>query len=709
MQPKTSFWNFLLFIVLSVTIMLGSAYLQNRFAPKPEEKQEQKEQAKDEKEKDKDKDKTDKSKVAETKKDDKQAEPAPKPTPPKVVQSTAPHKEFTIGDDTTRIKAVLTSRGAGVLSLTLNQFKAANYYGRPVDGQLELLGREANSNWASYALYSYEKAEDDRPVLTLGDLEWAAEDRSDAANRKWEVTFTADVPGLEAKISKTFTLAPDQYHLGLQVKMWHAGPSQDKVRLRYQLAGGHGMPLEGVWYNSTFGVALTGLLDERNRFTRDFQESRGIGHKGGGEAVLRGDGKRILYAGITIPFFASVTAVDNEQEKVDFLARSRATVESQTPPQREHLADLTMRVVSEPVELKPGDAPVVQKFLLYNGPVKVKLLGDDAAVEPELLTRYLDKIRLNTLTDYHVQGGGPFVWISENIMSPLGWTALLVSTTNLMHNVLYMLHKVIPNYGICIILLTFLVRGCLHPLSRRQALMSRDMQGKMKALRPELAKLKEKYKDDFRGFSQAQQELYRKHNVNPFAGLAGCLPVLIQMPIFMGLYYALQESVHFRLAPFLWIKNLAAPDMLVWWGESIPWISDVSNLGGMLYLGPYFNILPVLAVTLMLVQQVLTMPAPDPSDEQAVMQAKMMKYMMVFMGIMFYKVAAGLCVYFIVSSCWGLIERKMLPKAAPANAPVQTPAVPNKQRQSSKNGQESPRFAKLKEWWTELLKQAEKK
>src|SRR3954466_1849884 len=85
--------------------------------------------------------------------------------------------------------------------------------------------------------------------------------------------------------------------------------------------------------------------------------------------------------------------------------------------------------------------------------------------------------------------------------------------------------------------------------------------------------------------------------------------------------------------------------------------------GSLLYLGPYFNLLPIVAVTLMIMQQ--KMLTPPATDEQQEMQQKMMKYMMIFFGLMFYKVAAGLCVYFISSSLWGFAVRKLLPKKKP--------------------------------------------
>jgi YidC/Oxa1 family membrane protein insertase len=138
--------------------------------------------------------------------------------------------------------------------------------------------------------------------------------------------------------------------------------------------------------------------------------------------------------------------------------------------------------------------------------------------------------------------------------------------------------------------------------------------------------------------------------------------MLLQMPIMMGLYYALQESILFRLGSFwpTWITNLAAPDMMIYWTQSIPWISQPEAFGGFIYLGPYLNLLPIIAVSLMLVQQ--RMYTPPPADEQQETQQTMMNFMMIFMGLMFYKVAAGLCVYFIASSLWGFAERRLLPK-----------------------------------------------
>jgi YidC/Oxa1 family membrane protein insertase len=225
-------------------------------------------------------------------------------------------------------------------------------------------------------------------------------------------------------------------------------------------------------------------------------------------------------------------------------------------------------------------------------------------------------------------------------------------------------------------------------------------------------------------------EMWRKHNVHP---LGGCLPILLQMPIFIGLYFSLQESVHFRLGKFLWIQNLAAPDMLIGWGQAIPIIADPNGQGGVvmdkgfmawlatvpnfLYLGPFFNLLPVIAVTFMIIQQkVMT---PPPQDEQQAAQFKMMRYMMVVFGLMFYKVAAGLAMYIIISTVWGLAERRFLPKKQTAAAPQQAIPVPTGGPRAGPSGRKQPvrkvpekkegNVQKVKDWWQEVLRQAKKK
>ncbi len=395
-----------------------------------------------------------------------------------------------------------------------------------------------------------------------------------------------------------------------------------------------------------------------------------------------------------------------------------------------------MRVSTVPADVKKGE-PVVHNYLLYNGPVKVMLLdqAETAAqrVDPALVARYRDDLNLNTLTDYQSAS-----WIG-NVTGPTGISWMLIQITNIMHWVLWFLHHTLfMPYILCIVCLTLIVRGVMFPVSRKQALTSI----KMMQLGPEMKKLQEKYKDDKQALGGAQMELYRKHGVNPFGT---CWLLLLQMPIFMGLYYSLQESIHFRLAGLApwWMPNLSAPDMLLWWGAYIPFISEPSWYGYLFYLGPYLNILPIAAVTLTLVQQKWTMPPP--TDDQQAQQQKMMKYMMVFMGVMFYKLASGVCIYYIASSLWGIAERSFLPKKKAGAAPPdeEKPAagvlsrllgpkptngsgvttgpatgVSGKGKRGKRRQEARPAdkadgdgsmFQRLRDWWADILEQARKK
>jgi YidC/Oxa1 family membrane protein insertase len=249
---------------------------------------------------------------------------------------------------------------------------------------------------------------------------------------------------------------------------------------------------------------------------------------------------------------------------------------------------------------------------------------------------------------------------------------------------------------------------------------------RMQELAPEMKKLQDKYKNDVQARNQAMMELYRKHNVNP---MGGCLPILLQLPIFLGLYFALQESIRFRLADFAWVRNLAAPDMMFYWGRSFPWLTDPDSQGGFLYLGPYFNLLPILAVAIMLVSSKMMMPPPQ--DEQQAAQQKMMTYMLIFMGLMFYKVAAGLSIYFIATTLWGIAERKFLPKKKPLLPAARETAAPlpgkpapakdtskltpgQRRKLKGKGGAKKEEAAntslqKIRDWWEKVLKEAKKK
>jgi YidC/Oxa1 family membrane protein insertase len=186
------------------------------------------------------------------------------------------------------------------------------------------------------------------------------------------------------------------------------------------------------------------------------------------------------------------------------------------------------------------------------------------------------------------------------------------------------IHDVVGNWGWSIILLTVFVKLCFYQLS---ATSFRSMAA-MRKLQPQLQQIRERYGDDRQKVGQLTMELYKKEKVNP---IGGCLPLLVQIPVFIALYWVLLESVQLRLAPFaLWIHDLSAAD-------------------------PYY-ILPILMGASMLVQQKMSPPPPDP------MQAKLMMAMPVVFTFFFLNFPSGLVLYWLVSNVLSIAQQWFITK-----------------------------------------------
>jgi YidC/Oxa1 family membrane protein insertase len=560
----------------------------------------------------------------------------------------------------------------------------------------------------SYVMYHYEKENDPQPVDTLGTRVWRVVRNEPATDGDSHlIAFQTELGApFYIQITKTYTLHRNDYHIGLSISIApRERPAGAKVeQFRYQISGPRGMPIEGEWYTSTYRQGIVGWPG-----TRTLEDPRQVRQMSGSDPLRSAPSKPIRYAGVTTQYFASILAVDNiqpEGQQPDYIEYVRFTPEGPTNPGKEFLDDLTSRAVSRPLSI--GESAVTHPYVLYQGPVKVRLLKElegEQAVPEETVDRYRDDLDLRRLTDAPMPN-----WLGR-FANFIFWSDIVIGFTNLIHILLGWLSHVIPNRGICIILITIMVRGLLHPFSRRQMVNAKIMQAKQEKLAPEVKKLTEKYGDDFQRLQAEKMKLYREHGINPAAAMGGCLLLLFQMPVFMGLYYALQESVFFRLEPLTpwWVTNLAAPDMTVRWGESIPWISAPEDLGGFIYLGPYLNVLPLIAVALMMYVQSKMMPKSD--DPQVQMQQKTMKIMMVMFAVFFYKVAAGLCIYFICSSVWGMIERKLLPKnikpkdEAPGGP---DPKEREKPTPTEPKGWLGKKMAGWREKWQQILEDAQK-
>ena len=187
------------------------------------------------------------------------------------------------------------------------------------------------------------------------------------------------------------------------------------------------------------------------------------------------------------------------------------------------------------------------------------------------------------------------------------------------------LHQWVGNWGIAIILLTVIIKLLFYPLS---AASYRSM-AKMRVVAPKLQRLKDQYGEDRQRLQQAMMELYKTEKINP---LGGCMPIMVQIPVFIALYWVLLASVELRHTPFyLWIDDLAAPD---------PWF-----------------ILPILMAATMWIQTSLNPEPPDP------VQAKVMKFMPIAFSVMFFFFPAGLVLYWLVNNVLSIAQQWHITRA----------------------------------------------
>lgn len=444
--------------------------------------------------------------------------------------------------------------------------------------------------------------------LNTVDWEVVPEPQPDSA-----VTFRFVSPDRSVQVEKRYEIAkiaggqsPEvPFVLTMDLKLTNL--SQKKQELSYVLQGPVGLPLENVDNTTKFRDVVVGFVDPRGTARHQLLA---------GTTITKGEVEEwrepVKYIGVDVQYFAALVLPGGDQAQTPYLKNSTQMLAGPKAAQ-DNLTDLSVVLTSVDIPLAPANdvdvkkSSVTHSYRLFAGPKRDEMLAGIGAEQ---------------VIDY-----GWFGFVSRPMLSLLSF-----------------FHGVFGNYGIAIICLTVVVRMCMFPLSIKQARST----AKMQELQPEIAALKAKYANEKEKFARAQMELFGQHNYNPFGG---CLLVFVQMPIFIGLYSALSHSVDLRLAPFLWVHNLAGPDALFPFPFNVP------------FLGRDFNLLPIITIVLFLLQQKLYMPKPDPNDEQAVLQQKMMTYMMIFMGFMFYKVPAGLCVYFIASSCWGMAERKLLPKS----------------------------------------------
>jgi len=238
----------------------------------------------------------------------------------------------------------------------------------------------------------------------------------------------------------------------------------------------------------------------------------------------------------------------------------------------------------------------------------------------------------------------------------LGWRWIR-PISGLLLRFMEFLNSFIPNYGVVILIVSALAKLAFWPLTERSMRSMKRMQD----MQPHMEEIRRRYKDDPTAMNQQVMRLYKDQKVNP---VGGCMPILVQTPIFFALFSVLNSNIELRNAPFVgWIDNLAGPDVLYKLSFSLP------------FLGPNISLLPLLMGGSMIWQSKLgsTLTPPNPSNPMA-QQQFLMKWMMpIMMTFIFYKMPSGLVLYWITNTLLGIAQQVQINrKFAVAGAPGMT-------------------------------------
>lgn len=340
----------------------------------------------------------------------------------------------------------------------------------------------------------------------------------------------------------------------------------------------------------------------------------------------RGGESNVVWAAVKNQFFALVAMPEVPAQSVVAQKWSlpRYTLDSAKPP-----AGYIAAVTYPAAVLAPGQT-LERKTHIFAGPKEYQTLAKIA-------------LRFENNVDLVMGYGGFFGWFAKALLMAMNW----------LHDALKF------SYGWAIVAITVIVKTIFWPLTQAS---TRSMK-RLQALQPEMKAIQAKYKDDPTKMNRKTMEFMKEHKVSP---LGGCLPMLLQIPVFFGFYQMIQSAIELRGAGWLWVADLSKPDTLFMIpGTQFP-----------------FNLLPLLMGATMLWQARLTPPSPgmDPA------QAKIMRYMPIMFMVFLYNFSAGLTLYWTVQNILTIVQTKLTKTTEPVpGAPTPVTALtpqPKKKKKS---------------------------
>ena len=467
--------------------------------------------------------------------------------------------------------------------------------------------------------------------LPLGRLSWDYLGKETNGDGSESAGFRAQVSADSLpiiNITKTYTARPGDYMADCRITVENI--SDDEFRYSFGLNGPSGIDREDLRADTR--KAIGGFINAKGEIATDIKTASAIRKaKTEDKVLLRKQDYNFLWAGISNKYFASVI-VPSASEGADFcdwLAEKKAVyydLDGQKDTKDETIG-VDFDVIA--YTLEPGEKKQYD-FKMFFGPKDRRLFDKDE--------RYR-KLGFINVIDFM-----PCFCCPAMIIRPLAFGVLWL---------MEWLYSFIPNYGVVIIILVFVVRICLHPLTKK----SQVSMSKMSKLAPKVEQIKKKYANNKEELNKQIMALYREQGASPFTGM---LPMFVQMPVWIALYSAIYASISLRGAAFLpfWITDLSAPDALFDFPDvTIPLILTEWTISS-------FNLLPILmGVAFYLQQKLMPKQASAATNPQLEQQQKMMMVMMpVMFPLLLYNSPSGLNLYIMSSVFAGVIEQYFIKK-----------------------------------------------
>ncbi len=569
---------------------------------------------------------------------------------------------FALGGRTNdKLSIELTARGAAVERILLTEQKGDTYVHRleqdtnepyvlikPVE---DLAGGRIHTSYITRQIWLGTRA------LPLNDLLWET-----ARQESHFAAFTTTLRGADGddrlRVTKSYTLEPGAALTQLRLEFVNLGDSP--LDLKVEQDGPIGITKENRQYDMR--KLVRARLDEQK------VEPKAYG-RGDLEdnPTLGSSAEQFLWTALANKYFGVFTRPLPRPGAVaaDYISHvgGDVAIENLTG---DDPGDYLARIVTLPQKLAPGESAAFT-FEIYAG---TKNEDDLESANPAYANR--SQLGYVTARDADQRCCCTFAWLTSFM------TALLEG-----------IHTVVRNYGLAIMVLVVIIRALLHPLAVFQQKSMYRMQEAQAKLKPKLDAIKEKHPNDKAKINQETMKLYGEAGVNPMAGMIGMLPMMIQMPILIALWTALNTNVHLRHAGFdpWWIIDLSAPDEFYKFANPI----TIPILGWLPFIGRMFqnieaiNLLPVLmGVSMWLQQKYMPKPGMDAKKEavkkaaaenkprrkssgmtpedQARQQQMMMYMMSILFPLMFYLMPSGLNLYWLSTNVFGIFESRRIRK-----------------------------------------------